>query len=96
MALTAEVKDELTQVDVGKTSVRAAELATILRFSGGLHLISGRIAVESELDTPQLARRVRRDLSELYGVRSEMTVLSQQVGHALTPAAREGSAWTPS
>jgi predicted regulator of Ras-like GTPase activity (Roadblock/LC7/MglB family) len=26
----------------------------------------------------------------------EMTVLSQQVGHALTPAAREGSAWTPS
>ncbi|MBW4041629.1 MAG: DNA-binding protein WhiA [Acidobacteria bacterium] len=76
MALTAEVKDELTQVDVGKTSVRAAELATILRFSGGLHLISGRIAVESELDTPQLARRVRRDLSELYGVRSEMTVLS--------------------
>ena len=76
MALTTEVKDELTQVDVGKTSVRAAELATILRFSGGLHLISGRIAVESELDTPQLARRVRRDLSELYGVRSEMTVLS--------------------
>ena len=76
MALTAEVKDELTHVEVGKTSVRAAELATILRFSGGLHLISGRIAVESELDTPQLARRVRRDLSELYGVRSEMTVLS--------------------
>jgi DNA-binding protein WhiA len=76
LALTSEVKDELTQVDVGKTSVRAAELATILRFSGGLHLISGRIAVESELDTPQLARRVRRDLSELYGVRSEMTVLS--------------------
>lgn len=76
MALTAEVKDELTLVDVGRTSVRAAELATILRFSGGLHLISGRIAVESELDTPQLARRVRRDLSELYGVRSEMTVLS--------------------
>ncbi|MFD1721004.1 DNA-binding protein WhiA [Amnibacterium endophyticum] len=76
MALTAEVKDELTHVDVGKTSVRAAELATILRFSGGLHLISGRIAVESELDTPLLARRVRRDLHELYGVRSEMTVLS--------------------
>ena len=76
MALTAAVKDALTHVDVGKTSVRAAELATILRFSGGLHLISGRIAVESELDTPQLARRVRRDLSELYGVRSEMTVLS--------------------
>src|SRR4051794_41789917 len=76
LALTADVKDELTRIEVSKTTVRAAELSTILRFSGGLHLISGRIAVESELDTPQLARRVRRDLSELYGVRSEMTVLS--------------------
>lgn len=76
LALTAEVKDELTRIEVGKTTVRAAELSTILRFSGGLHLISGRIAVESELDTPQLARRVRRDLAELYGVRSELTVLS--------------------
>lgn len=76
MALTADVKDELARIDVSKTTVRAAELATILRFSGGLHLISGRIAVESELDTAQLARRVRRDLAELYGVRSEISVIS--------------------
>jgi len=76
LALTAEVKDELTHVQVGKTSVRAAELATILRFSGGLHLISGRIAVESELDTLPLAKRVQRDLGELYGVRGEMQRLS--------------------
>ncbi len=76
MALTADVKDELARIEVSKTTVRAAELATILRFSGGLHLISGRIAVESELDTAQLARRVRRDLAELYGVRSEISVIS--------------------
>ena len=76
MALTADVKDELARIDVAKTTVRAAELATILRFSGGLHLISGRIAVESELDTAQLARRVRKDLAELYGVRSEISVIS--------------------
>ncbi|HXD62797.1 MAG TPA: DNA-binding protein WhiA [Lacisediminihabitans sp.] len=76
MALTADVKDELARVEVSKTTVRAAELATILRFSGGLHLISGRIAVESELDTAQLARRVRKDLTELYGVRSEIAVIS--------------------
>ena len=63
-------------IDVSKTTVRAAELATILRFSGGLHLISGRIAVESELDTSQLARRVRKDLAELYGVKSEISVIS--------------------
>lgn len=76
MALTADVKDELALVPVSKTTVRAAELATILRFSGGLHLISGRIAVESELDSAALARRVRRDLVELYGVRSEVSVIS--------------------
>ncbi|ERK69640.1 putative BCR, partial [Leifsonia aquatica ATCC 14665] len=76
MALTADVKDELTKVQVSKTTVRAAELATILRFSGGLHLIGGRIAVESELDTPELATRVRKDLAELYGVRSEGSVIS--------------------
>ena len=76
MALTADVKDELARIEVSKTTVRAAELATILRFSGGLHLISGRIAVESELDTAPLARRVRKDLAELYGVKSEVSVIS--------------------
>lgn len=76
MALTAEVKEELATFDVPKTTVRAAELATILRFAGGLHLISGRIAVEAELDSPTTANRVRRDLSELFGVRSELSVIS--------------------
>jgi Uncharacterized protein conserved in bacteria len=76
LALTADVKEELLGVESGKTSVRAAELATILRLAGGLHLISGRIAIESELDTPQLARHVRKGLAELYGVRSEVSVIS--------------------
>jgi DNA-binding protein WhiA len=76
VALTAEVKEELATIPVGKTTVRVAELATILRFSGGLHLISGRIAVESELDTEQLARRVRKDIAELYGVRSDVSIVS--------------------
>ncbi|HMM81884.1 MAG TPA: DNA-binding protein WhiA [Terrimesophilobacter sp.] len=76
MALTADVKEELVRVESNRTSIRAAELATILRFSGGLHLISGRVAVESELDTVEIAQRVRRDLVELYGVRSELSVIS--------------------
>ncbi|MFC4225229.1 DNA-binding protein WhiA [Lysinibacter cavernae] len=77
MALTAEVKDELARIDVGKTTVRVAEVATILRFSGGLHTISGRIALESELDTPVIVRRVRKDLAEVYGVRSTATAQTQ-------------------
>lgn len=80
MALTGDVKDELVAVEVSKTSVRAAELAALLRFSGGLHIISGRIAVESELDSQKVAQRVRRDLAELYGVRSEGKVISSGPG----------------
>ncbi|MBX3091240.1 MAG: DNA-binding protein WhiA [Cryobacterium sp.] len=76
MALTGDVKEELAKVASNRTSIRAAELATILRFSGGLHLISGRVAVESELDTLEIAQRVRKDLVELYGVRSELSVIS--------------------
>ncbi|MCW4384394.1 DNA-binding protein WhiA [Salinibacterium sp. SYSU T00001] len=75
MALTADVKEELTGIEVSKTSVRAAELSTILRFSGGLHSISGRIAVESEVDSPALVRRVRKDLAELYGVRGDVAIV---------------------
>lgn len=76
MALTADVKEELAGVEVGRTSVRAAELASLLRFSSGLHTIGGRVAVEAELESPRIARRVRKDLAELYGVRSEVSVIS--------------------
>ena len=76
MGLTDNVKQELITVGAGKTSVRTAELATILRFAGGLHTISGRIAVEAELDSQELATRVRKDLAEIYGVRSEGKISS--------------------
>ena len=76
MALTADLKDELARIEVTKSSVRVAELSTILRFSGGLHLISGRIAIEVELDTAQLARRVRKDLAELFGIESDLAIIS--------------------
>ena len=76
MALTADVKEELARAEVSKTSVRAAELASVLRFAGGLHIISGRIAIEAELDSPTIVRRVTRDLGELYGVRPDVSVIS--------------------
>jgi len=76
VALTADVKEELARVEVSKTSVRAAELASVLRFAGGLHIISGRIAIEAELDSPTIARRVTRHLGELYGVRPDVSVIS--------------------
>lgn len=47
MALTTLVKDELASYDAPKISARKAEISTILRFTGGLHIVSGRIVVES-------------------------------------------------
>ncbi|GAA1612608.1 DNA-binding protein WhiA [Leucobacter chromiireducens] len=71
MLSTLEVKSELVRFPVQRTGERVAEVATILRLAGGLHTISGRIALEAELHTPQIVQRVRKDLAELYGVRSE-------------------------
>ncbi|MDI2098127.1 DNA-binding protein WhiA [Ruicaihuangia caeni] len=76
MALTADVKAELLTTRTAATAERAAELATILRFAGGLHVISSRIAIEAELDSAELARRVRQSIAELYGVRSELRLIS--------------------
>jgi len=76
LALTADIKDELARIEVTKNSNRAAELATILRLAGGLHLVSGKVAIEVEVDSAQVARRVRKDLSELYGCESEVAVIS--------------------
>ncbi|MFM7013992.1 MAG: DNA-binding protein WhiA [Actinomycetota bacterium] len=76
MALTTDIKDELARIEVTKNAVRAAELATILRLAGGLHLVSGKVVVEVELDSAQLARRVRKDLMELFGCDSEMAIIS--------------------
>ena len=51
MAMTGLVKDELSRVTIVKPCCRKAEVSTLLRFAGGLHLAAGRIVVEAELDT---------------------------------------------
>ncbi|MQA03132.1 MAG: DNA-binding protein WhiA [Streptosporangiales bacterium] len=76
MAMTAAVKDELARVTVTKPCCRKAEVASMLRFAGGLHLIGGRIVVEAELDTGVAARRLRKDISEVYGHTSELAVIA--------------------
>jgi DNA-binding protein WhiA len=76
MALTAQVKDELARLSVDKISCRKAEVSATLRFAGGLHIISGRIVIEAELDTGIAARRLRQAIHEVYGHTSEVIVVS--------------------
>jgi DNA-binding protein WhiA len=76
MALTALVKDELSRLQVTKPCCRKAEVSAMLRFAGGLHIVGGRIVVEAELDTGNVARRLRRDIAEVFGHSSDIIVLA--------------------
>ncbi|CAN5133211.1 DNA-binding protein WhiA [soil metagenome] len=75
MALTSQVKAELAHTKITETSARKAEVSSMLRFAGGLHIVSGRIVVEAELDTAAAARRLRKDIAEVYGHESEILVV---------------------
>jgi DNA-binding protein WhiA len=76
MAMTAAVKDELARLPVTRPCCRKAEVSAMLRFAGGLHIVSGRIVVEAELDTGATARRLRKDIAEVYGHQSDMAVVA--------------------
>lgn len=76
MALTAQVKDELARIQVDKLSARKAEVAAMLRFAGGLHIVSGRIVIEAELDTAAAARRLRGYIHDIYNLGCEIIVVS--------------------
>ncbi|HEY9475547.1 MAG TPA: DNA-binding protein WhiA [Mycobacteriales bacterium] len=76
MAMTPAVKDELSRLTVSKTCCRRSEIAALLRFAGGLHIVGGRVVVEAELDTGSVARRLRRDIGEVYGHTTDVHVLA--------------------
>lgn len=76
MALTAQVKDELSRLEVTRSSCRKAEISATLRFAGGLHIISGSIVIEAELDTGSAARRLRSEIFDVFGHRSDVLVMN--------------------
>src|SRR3954447_13886833 len=86
MAMTAAVKDELSRLSVTKPCCRKAEMAALLRFAGGLHLVSGKIVIEADLDAGNTARRLRKEIAEVYGHASDV--------HVVAPGGlRKGNRW---
>lgn len=73
--MTAEVKDELSRLVVTQVSARRAEVASLLRFAGGLHIVGGRVVVEAEVDLGSTARRLRGEIHDLYGFSAEVHIL---------------------
>ena len=76
MAMTAEVKDELSRLVISSVTARRAEVAALLRFAGGLHIVAGRVVVEAEVDLGVIARRLRKDIFDLYGYNAIVHVLT--------------------
>src|ERR1700710_2607091 len=74
--MTAEVKDELSRLVINSVSARRAEVASLLRFAGGLHIVAGRVVVEAEVDLGVIARRLRKDIHDLYGYNAVVHVLT--------------------
>jgi len=86
MAMTAALKDELSRLVVTKPCCRKAEMASLLRFAGGLHLVAGKIVVEADLDAGSTARRLRKEVAEVYGHASDV--------HVVAPGGlRKGNRW---
>ncbi|MDR7087010.1 MULTISPECIES: DNA-binding protein WhiA [Aeromicrobium] len=96
MAMTAQVKAELANTAITKSCCRKAEVSSILRFAGGLHIVAGRIVIEAELDTGAAARRLRKDIAEVYGHDSEMLVMQnagiRKATHYVVRVAKDGDA----
>jgi len=76
VAMTAEVKDELSRLVVTSVTARRAEVSALLRFAGGLHIVSGRVVIEAEVDLGSTARRLRKDIHDLYGYNAVVHMLS--------------------
>ena len=86
MAMTSAVKDELSRLTITKPCCRKAEMASLLRFAGGLHLVSGKIVIEADLDAGSTARRLRKEIAEVYGHASDV--------HVIAPGGlRKGNRW---
>jgi len=94
MAMTAQVKAELASTPVTKTCCRKSEVSSMLRFADSLHLVNGGIVVEAELDTGAAARRLRKDIHEVFGHESEVVMLKgnglRRGTHYIVRVAKDG------
>ena len=86
MAMTAAVKDELSRVPVTQAMLpQGRGLDACCGSPAACTSSAGRIVIEAELDTGAAARRLRKDIAEIFGHASELIVLAP-AGCARAPA----------
>lgn len=75
MALTTDLKHELTKLKPSKGELRLAELSVILRFTASVRVVNGTMILEAEFDSAQLANRVKSEIKDLFGIESKIDIL---------------------
>lgn len=75
-AVTMAVRAELSRLRVDRPCCRRAELATVLRLGGGVHLIGPAVGLQAEVETESVAHRMRHSIQDLYGHPCEVTAIS--------------------
>jgi DNA-binding protein WhiA len=75
MALTSDLKYELSRLKAGRGEVRLAELSVILRFTAAIHVVNATMILEAEFDSAQLAGKVKNDIKDLFGIDSNVEIL---------------------
>ncbi|MDO4664661.1 MAG: DNA-binding protein WhiA [Actinomycetaceae bacterium] len=76
MSLTSDLKVELAGIEVNKPDQKFSETVALLRFAGGLHLVSRRIVIEAEVDSAPVMERLNANLEELFGVNAQIIQVS--------------------
>jgi len=76
MALTNDLKYELTKLKPSKGELRLAELSVILRFTAAVHVVNATMVLEAEFDSSQLAGRVKSEIKELFGIDARVEILN--------------------
>ena len=72
MLVAAPGKARLGRGPLGESETRRAEVASLLRFAGTLQVLSGRLVIEAEVDSGEIADRLSGELDSLFAVSCEI------------------------
>ncbi len=75
MSLTLDMKSELARVAASQLNEQKAEVATTLRFAGGLTLVKNGLIIEAELDSLDAVTRLLSYLRTLYSVEPSVVMV---------------------
>lgn len=72
MSLTSEIKQAIVEHYGTYSAEKKSLIACLLRFSGGIHLVSRHIVIESEVDDYNVMIMLTRDLERYYHVKYDV------------------------